>query len=379
MNIIGIITYHHYNNYGTMLQALGLQKKIEQLGYEAELIDFKQDNSLPKYDLIKLRIKRLPIYIKEKNKYQILARAKENVARKNQLFEKFYQDYLKVGKQQYTSTQQLIDNPPVYDGYIVGSDQTWNPFVANAPEAFFLPFVKNSQKKGSYGPSLAVQSLSKEKECEYKEKLSDFSFLSCREKDGAYLLEQILKKEVKWVLDPTLLLSADEWSKYCKYEVSTEPYILVYFLGEKKEHRKIVNKLQEITKWKVICLPATYLEMENESYEKVWGGPEEFLSLIKGAKLICTDSFHGTAFSINFEKNFFAFCKSNDSEESSENSRLYSILNMFGLSNRIIKNEEEINVDGIPIDYSSVMPVLKKERENSIAYLKNMLSELTEK
>ena len=88
-----------------------------------------------------------------------------------------------------------MENPPVYDGYVVGSDQTWNPFVANSPEAFFLPFVENKSKKGSYDPSLAVKSLSDEKEKEYRKKLSNFSFLSCREQDGAQLLSRITQND----------------------------------------------------------------------------------------------------------------------------------------------------------------------------------------
>ena len=377
MKTIGIITYHHYYNYGTMLQALALQEKVEQLGYQAELIDFKQDNSLSRYEMLKLRIKRMPVYIKERKKYRVLADSREKIKEKNELFEQFYKTYLHVGKKKYTTTQQLMENPPVYDGYVVGSDQTWNPFVANSPEAFFLPFVENKSKKGSYGPSLAVKSLSDEKEKEYRKKLSSFSFLSCREQDGAQLLSRITQKEVKCVLDPTLLLSAKEWGKYCEYEIPKEPYILVYFLGEKSEHRRAVEKIQKLTNWKIISLPAAYLEMENNDYKKVWGGPKEFLSLIRGAALICTDSFHGTMFSINFQRNFFSFCKSSDSEESSENSRLYSALNIFGLSNRIIHNMDNLTAEDISIDYKNVIPILKEQRRYSIEYLENMLFEMT--
>lgn len=377
MKTIGIITYHHYYNYGTMLQALALQEKVEQLGYQAELIDFKQDNSLSIYEMLKLRIKRMPVYIKERKKYRALADSREKIKEKNELFEQFYKTYLHVGKKKYTTTRQLMENPPVYDGNVVGSDQTWNPFVANSPEAFFLPFVENKSKKGSYGPSLAVKSLSDEKEKEYRKKLSNFSFLSCREQDGAQLLSRITQKEVKCVLDPTLLLSAKEWGKYCEFEIPKEPYILVYFLGEKSEHRRAVEKIQKLTNWKIICLPAAYLEMENNDYKKVWGGPKEFLSLIRGAALICTDSFHGTMFSINFQRNFFSFCKSSDSEESSENSRLYSALNIFGLSNRIIHNMDNLTAEDISIDYKNVIPILEEQRRDSIEYLENMLFEMT--
>lgn len=377
MKSVGIITYHQYYNYGTMLQALALQKKIDQLGYRAELIDFKQDNSRSKAEMLKLRIKRIPVYLKEGRKYRILANSKEKIKQKNALFEQFYKANFHVGKTQYTTTQQLMEDPPVYDGYVVGSDQTWNPFVANAPDAFFLPFVKNSLKKGSYGPSLAVKSLPDGKEEEYRRKLSDFSFLSCREQDGAQLLSRITQKEVKCVLDPTLLVSAEEWAEYCGHEAPNEPYILVYFLGEKAEHRKIVDAIRKFTGWRTISLPAAYLEMGNDAYEKVWGGPKEFLSLIRGAALVCTDSFHGTMFSINFQRDFFAFCKSSDAEASSENSRLYSALAIFGLSNRIIHHPGDLNLETMAIDYEKVIPILEEERKASIAYLKNMLLEMT--
>ena len=79
---------------------------------------------------------------------------------------------------------------------------------------------------------------------------------------------------------------AKEWGKYCEFEIPKEPYILVYFLGEKSEHRRAVEKIQKLTNWKIISLPAAYLEMENNDYKKVWGGPKEFLSLIRGAALI---------------------------------------------------------------------------------------------
>lgn len=152
---------------------------------------------------------------------------------------------------------------------------------------------------------------------------------------------------------------------------------MVYFLGEKSEHRRAVEKIQKLTNWKIISLPAAYLEMENNDYKKVWGGPKEFLSLIRGAALICTDSFHGTMFSINFQRNFFSFCKSSDSEESSENSRLYSALNIFGLSNRIIHNMDNLTAEDISIDYKNVIPILEEQRRDSIEYLENMLFEMT--
>lgn len=377
MKTVGIITYHHYYNYGTMLQALALQEKINSLGYQAELIDFKQNNSMSKFEMFKLRIRRLPVYIKKRKKYQVLAASRAKEKEKIDLFEKFYKDNLHVGEKKYTSTKELIDDPPAYDCYVVGSDQTWNPFVANSPEAFFLPFVSNKSKKGSYGPSLAVKSLSDKQEKKYREKLSDFAFLSCREQDGAQLLSRITQRKVKCVLDPTLLLTSKDWERYSEYDIPKEPYILVCFLGEKPEHRKAVERIRKLTNWEILSLPAAYLEMNSNDCKKIWGGPSEFLSLIRGASLVCTDSFHGTMFSINFQRNFFSFCKSDDSEKSSENSRLYSALDIFGLSNRIIHNMDNIDAKDIPVNYDNVTSILEEQRRDSTEYLENMLFEMT--
>lgn len=377
MKKIGIITYHHYNNYGTMLQALALQQEIASLGYESEVIDFKQNNSLSIFELLKLRIKRLPVYIKEWKKYSVLKSAENNFKMRSERFEDFYNRFLTVGEWQYSSTQELIDCPPIYDAYVVGSDQTWNPYVANAPEAFYLPFVHDKEKKGSYAPSLAVANLTDEQMAFYKKRLSEFAFLSCRERTGAELLQKVTGRSIEVVLDPTLLLNSETWSNFADMKKIEGPYILEYFLGEMKYHREYTENLSKLTGWKIISLPVSYPEIENKSIEKVWGGPSEFLSLIKNATVVCTDSFHGTMFSINFNTNFYSFCKTADSVQESENSRLYCALETFGLENRIVKTGDVFNLETLNIDYEEVNRKLEKERAHSVTYLRGMLESMT--
>ena len=154
MDTIGIITYHHYYNYGTMLQALALQMKIEELGYKCEIIDFKQNNDLRKFELVRLRIRRMGIYIKDFKKYYALRSIKNSIIERNEKFEKFYGKYLKVSQNNYTSSEQLESDPPKYDGYVVGSDQTWNPNVGKNPDAFYLSFVEKKNRFNVEGKSL---------------------------------------------------------------------------------------------------------------------------------------------------------------------------------------------------------------------------------
>ena len=106
-------------------------------------------------------------------------------------------------------------------------------------------------------------------------------------------------------------------------------------------------------------------------------GPGEFISLVKGATVVCTDSFHGTIFSINFRKDFYVFCKHSNSDEASENSRLHNVLDTFGLSDRLIKSMDNFNELSISIKYDDVDIILENERKKSIGYLKNMLEEIT--
>ena len=380
MKSIGIITYHHYYNYGTMLQAYALQKKMELLGYESELIDFKQNNTPTTLRLIGIRIKRLPAYIRERKKYSTLAVSKDKFSERNRAYEEFYKKYLKVGSQKYTTSDELKTNPPVYDGYVVGSDQTWNPYVANNPKAFYLSFVADDRKKGSYAPSLAVSQLTEEQKIMFCERLKGFRFLSCRESVGTKLLEETLDRQVTNVIDPTLLLDRNEWENVSSEEKIDKPYILTYFLGDVKEHRDFVHKLAKQTGLKIVAIPVSYLDIIDPVEEKHWVGPDKFLSLIKNAEYVCTDSFHGTMFSINFGVKFFSFCKTKDAEKSSENSRLYSALELFSLSSRLvnIKNEEQLLRELPEIDYGTVRMTLDQERKRAVEYLSEMLAAITE-
>ena len=211
-----------------MLQAYALQNYISSLGYQAELIDFIQNETMTWTELMKLRIRRMPVYLREYKKYSTLAGAKKQNAKKAACFEEFYQKYLVVGETHFSSSQELINFPPIYDGYVVGSDQTWNPYVSNNPEAFFLTFVEDDQKKGSYAPSLAISSLSTKQRERLKKYLCRFQYLSCREEQGAKLLREATGKPVTTVVDPTLLLTAEQWSKVSAENGVRAPY-MTYF------------------------------------------------------------------------------------------------------------------------------------------------------
>lgn len=374
---IGIITYHHYDNYGTMLQALALQKAIEKLGCECEIIDYHQSVKPKGINLIKMRFQMIPTYIRNFKKYYVVKKSSVYSSERHTDFEEFYKEYLKVSNESYSSFEDLLNNPPKYDFYVVGSDQTWNPNVGANRSPFYLKFVKDSSKKGSYAPSVGLSALSSKHYNELKEGLKDFKWLSCREKTGAELLKKVTGKDIPTVLDPTLLLKDTEWNKYEVSEVIRKPYILMYFLGERKDCREYVTELSKKYNLEIVTLPHNYVDLNKIDGNSKFIGPGKFLNLIKNAELICTDSFHGTAFSINYKKPFYSFCKRKEKESNSDNSRIPNLLEALGLEDRLIS--DSVLKDNYDIDYSLAEIKLNDLRNRSLDYLSNMLNETFER
>ena len=356
-----------------MLQALALQIKVEELGYESEIIDFKQNNVLSNLDLVKLRIKRIGIYIKNFKKYYLLKTTRNKNCERDKKFEEFYKQYIKVSVHSYSSSEELEQNPPEYNGYVVGSDQTWNPHVGKNPDAFYLSFVKERSKCGSYAPSVGLASLSPEQSKRMKRKLDHIKYLSCREQLGSELLQNLTERKVITVLDPTLLIEPEKWRLLENEEsAGLQKYILQYFLGDVPECRQFVRELSKKTKLPILILPHSYLEAKSKN--TIYCGPDGFLKLIDNAEYVCTDSFHGMAFSINFYKNFFVFHKRKENETDSDNSRITDLLKRLDVEERLIK-DYKVPKD-LAVDYQKIEKKLYELKSDSLNYLKNMLEEM---
>lgn len=371
MKRVGIISYHSGHNYGTMLQAYALQCAIKKLGIqEVEYINyvdgkpFREASWTVRFQKIKDKLK-LGFF---QLAYQFLFRKKIMfIAEK---YNRFFQDYINTSETFYSSIEELKKNPPQYDIYIVGSDQTWNPTFLKDNGAYFLCFLDEHYLKNSYASSLGVYSLTEEQKLLYKEYLKSFRYISCRENVNAVVLSSLLKRKVEHVLDPTLLLDADDWrSIEIKCDVP-DKYVLCYCLGEKKSVREFARKLGLRHGLPVFYIPSNYRDL---CYKNVLFniGPLEFIYLFRHATYICTDSFHGTAFSINFGKNFYSFYKRKGDVSCGDNSRILHLLKEFSLLNRLkfeeFEEEEDINYK------DSVEQYLKLQRNTSYSFLNQIL------
>lgn len=289
-------------------------------------------------------------------------------AKGNAAFSRFKKEYMLLTKELYRTSAQMKTQIPWFDAVIVGSDQVWNTEITGGVDPIYmLENFHAPTKKISYAASLGSEHLPLELRRDYSRLLADFSAISVREESGCAALMECGINKVKVVLDPTLLLKKEDWIKVeNRRMVPQEPYLLVYMVyGENRELIDLVNMLSEKTRLKIVTFQGRK-NFKNECKHCPTAGPADFIALFDSASLVVTNSFHGTAFSITLEKEFYVCLNSQ------RNDRMVSLLNKVGLSRRIWKGAyQELDID--TIDYIGVGKALSQEREQSLNYLYNSI------
>lgn len=375
MKRVGIVTIHSTYNIGSVLQAQATQKVIQNLGYDAEIIDYRPA-SYDKYDLIYCRrasggsIKGFVFY------FLLNMRYFQRQKRINSFID-YQRRNLRLSSSRYKSCNEMKEIANKYDIFVSGSDQIWSknvPEIASEEDiimGYFLNFTNN--KKISYASCVA--SMQESDLWEYKKYLKEYSALSTREQIGVEKLQKVTGKKVKLVLDPTLLIDSNEWMKYASAKICIdEPYVLLYSLKShtaEKNWSKALNKFSKVHNLKIVVI-APYFEYKlKNSIDMRLVGPSEFISLYSKASVICTDTFHGTAFAVNFNKPFFSL----GNKYWKDDIRKTSLLKLLNLENRLIDDESDIlKYDDYSCNYDNANHILEMQRSNSITYLKKALS-----
>ena len=360
---IGIITWFSYENYGTKLQAFALQKYLKELGNDVEIINFTppetymlKEKTSSLWDKIKNQPK------KYKTKY-ILQKYNDEIRSRYKKMDGFIDNNCNLTIKA-DNDDIYVDVCNSFDLLICGSDQIWNPNLYH--KYYFADFEKIKTPKISYAPSLGVNKINSEVEPNLKRSLEKFSFVTVREDTGANLLRNIIKKDIPVVLDPTLLLSKNTWIKYTNNDfLSLDDYVLCYFLSDNKNHWKAASRFAKSHNLQLIIIP-----QEAESYEKNCkicpeAGVEDFLGLILNATYVITDSFHGTVFSLIFQKQFYTFERFKENKYSSQNSRIRNLLEKVSLNSRLIEFNQKIIDDKNNINYKIIDLKLKENVERS--------------
>lgn len=382
MKKVGIVSCYFKNNYGSMLQAYATKKILDNNNIPNETINIDGNKDFSKgkkkyylsqifnFNFIKSKLG----MIKMKFDKKINKKLGKNISIRNKKYNEFRKEFnLSRSSDTYEDLMNLAKER--YSDVIVGSDQLWLP-VNVVSDYYTLNWVPNEINKISYSTSFGVSSIPKKYNEQYKKYLKRINHLSVREDTGIKIVKDISGLDAKLVSDPTILLTREEWDKVAIEErIIKDKYILCYFLGNNIEHRKFAERLRERTGYKIVSLNHAdeYVKYSDKfcNIAPYDIGPKEWLNLIKNAEYVCTDSFHGTVFSLIYNKIFFNFRRYNSKSKSSTNSRLDSLLNIVGVSNERILTGLE-NVDDVlkyRINFKKVNENLEKYREKSKKWL----------
>lgn len=378
---IGIITFHEVNNYGAILQAVALQIKLEMFG-KSQIINYLPDiettifTSVTQNGVMDKQISNIMLSLLSDNNKTDINNIFDPIERVCK-FRNFIEKYFNLTKP-YSYKELMSNRMKEFDVYVSGSDQIWNPRLANMDPVFFSYYAPANAKKISYASSTGDYAFNDEQKLMIKKYLSNFSYISTREESTVDILKNITGKEVELVLDPTLLLNKKEWKENFNITKDIkEPYMLVYSMSRESNIFEIAYsiakkkglKIYNIRNWES---SADFIR-NREYFDKFFAnaGPDDFLNLFYNASFVVTDSFHGSIFSINFNKPFIAI------KPKLGGGRLTSILKMLHLENRLVYSLEELNKfnNDFDIDYESVNNILNNQREKSMTFLEKALND----
>lgn len=388
MKKIGMcIQFEGVDNYGTVLQAMANVRTIENLGHEPRLIRYKK-----KYNFTFV-ISQIPRFF-DITHWKIVARRrkrKKNL-KNNEVFRSYknavknaFAEYRKI----YFSSDkidtffgydELKEESKRYDAVQVGSDQLWLP--TGLKSGFYnLNFAAKGVKRISYSTSFGVSAIPNSQRKATREYLTKIDSVSVREASGQQIIKELTGRDAFLACDPVMLLKKEEWEAFANsipLDVSIpDDYLLCYFLGDSVESRNAARSIANARGLKIVSLSYVedYCPSDDGFGDIVPKGmrPEQFVGLIKNANCVMTDSFHGTAFSIIFEKQFLTTYRFKNSSKLSKNSRIDNILAKFHINDRLFiggnATEQMQNV----IDYSIVSEERERWRKESLDFLINAL------
>lgn len=369
MKKISIITILDNLNFGTYLQALALCKIVESLGGKPELVSYcRPGHSVFEQYKRAITTTNNPLKLLARTYYAI---SNWYLRKKDTSIIKKY-----LTKKNYNSYQDLKNNPPIADIYMTGSDQVWNSIYNNGiDKAFYLGYAPKNSTLISYAASIGMNKIPLNEQSEMYSLLSGYDSISVREDLAKELLIKIgiNEKKISQVLDPTLLISKTQWSKYIKKRIHKFPYLLIYSVENKEQNSIISDVARKIANKYNLKIVGVYygnksFKIEGCEINHYKATPEIFLSLMYYANFVVVSSFHGTAFAINFEKDFITI------SPKMFNSRILSLLRLCKLENRIIYSTDKEPLLLPSIDYKIVKDNLEEYKNDSINYLKFYLS-----
>ena len=384
MKKLGICACYQHKNYGSQLQSYATTVELARRNIDFEIIRYKKKTT--PLLLIKSLPRLLnPIFINDRiietsQKKMMLKLhpqlAQDNAVR-NAAFDKFSQSRFKKLSPVYYGYEQLKEQSKKYTAVMVGSDQLWSPSGITS-NFYNLMFADDNTVKISYATSFGVSQINPKYHKIYNTFLNRLDFISVRENSGKKIVEELSSNKAEVVCDPVILLDAEQWLKEIPNKrLYDEPYIFAYFLGKSAEYRDAVTKFAKQKDLKIVTEP--HMDSYNKADENFGDftpfdiGPAEFVNLIRNAEYVFTDSFHGSVFSMLYQKQFLVFNRYSDNSSSSKNSRIDSFCKNYGLSDRRY-NGNIADVEN-KINYEDVLGKVDEHRQKSKAFLDRALAD----
>lgn len=377
---VDIVTLHNINNYGSVLQTYATQKVFESLGYETEIIDYCRKNNLPS-NLAKevlnrnLRLQKLGFLWKNNKLIKkllidlLILKIKYN----NNPMSQFSEKNINLSPKQYTSYNELKKDPPIADIYVTGSDQVWNSlYNGGIDKAYYLGFAPKDKLKIALAASIGNAHISVEEKKLTYPLLSNYHAISVRETSAIEVLKSMgLNSEL--VLDPTLLLNDNEWKKIDnKRPIINEKYLLIYQLNTNNEMDEYAEKIAKKLNLKLIRFGFNHSDKNKTGRCIMHPSIEQFINLFSNASYLLTDSFHATAFSLNFGINF------NSVLPPRFGTRIESILKLTKTEDRLLTNFNDFSAAENNINTSEIQQILHDEREKTFEWLNRALNNVKE-
>ena len=396
MSPIALVTCYFQPNYGSQLQAYATQMAFDKLGIENETI--RIDGLLPEINKAKYKYFLSRIFDKEtvKDKMatvrKLIAKKRnseyaKNLAIRYKMFENFASTKFRLSER-YNSKQELTKKAHKYSAFVVGSDQLWLPSNI-AADYYTLNFVPVEIPKIALSTSFGISKLPK-KTAELASKFLDrLNHISVRETSGQKIAQELTKKDVAVVCDPTIMFPADDWAKALDAVengnrfTDGQKYIFVYFLGNNPWQREVVKIVQKETGLKIVQIAHSDEYVKTDvgfaDFTPYNVGPKEFVELIRDAEFVFTDSFHCSVFSMLNHKKFFTFPRYSNDGTASTNGRLYSLLSLVKHESRMVrKSDADTFLLDTPINYEIIDSELEKLRRFTWQWLQDALKDVKE-
>ena len=350
------------------MQAYALMKYLKNIGNEVEIIDYKPDYLSNHYNMLSIdnpawekNIITKVIYLALKTPMRI------NRLKRKKEFDKFREEYLTITSERYTSNEELKNNLPKADIYICGSDQIWNSLHQNGKDpAFYLDFVPDNKVKASYAASFATDTIEDIYKPMVREKISRLDGVAIREKSGVEIVKDLGIENAINVVDPVFLLDKNEWDNIAT-ETFNDKYILVYDFDKSNLVKQLATDIADKTGYKIYTINADKPKYADKHFNL--SGPKTFVSLVKNAEMVISNSFHAVVFSVIYNKNIVIVNRTENI-----NTRMRDLLDDLKLKNRLVN--DNYNLDEIlkDINYKESNEIINKKIESSKSYIDKVLS-----